>query len=155
MYFNYLGTHEIGHTFNLNNCTTACTPSSIMGGHTNGAADANGPGVCDIQNINSSIVHHPLHHHLRHLPHRRKLRRNARVGAGSGIHSPVRVHQAGSRALAPTIAPNSQVSLATQAKVVVVVWGQLISAFIHPVVVSQASPVQQVVVAVRISIRLC
>lgn len=52
VYFNYLGTHEIGHTFNLNNCTAACTPSSIMGGHTNGVADANGPGVCDIQKVN-------------------------------------------------------------------------------------------------------
>ena len=47
VYFNYLGTHEIGHTFNLNDCTVACTPSSIMGGHTNGVADAAGPGECD------------------------------------------------------------------------------------------------------------
>jgi len=52
VYFNYLGTHEIGHTFNLNNCTVACTPSSIMGGHTNGVADAAGPGECDLQNVN-------------------------------------------------------------------------------------------------------
>lgn len=52
VYFNYLGTHEIGHTFNLLNCGTACTPSSIMGGHTNGVADAAGPGECDIQKVN-------------------------------------------------------------------------------------------------------
>jgi hypothetical protein len=52
IYFNYLGTHEIGHTFNLANCTTACTPSSIMGGHTNTQVDAAGPGQCDIQKVN-------------------------------------------------------------------------------------------------------
>jgi hypothetical protein len=52
VYFNYLGTHEIGHTFNLLNCTGGCSPSSIMGGHTNGVADAAGPGICDIQKVN-------------------------------------------------------------------------------------------------------
>lgn len=52
IFYNYLGTHEIGHTFNLSNCTAACTPSSIMGGHTNTASDAAGPGSCDIQKVN-------------------------------------------------------------------------------------------------------
>lgn len=49
--FNYLGTHEIGHGYNLNNCLTICTPNSIMGGATFGPNDAIGPGTCDIQKV--------------------------------------------------------------------------------------------------------
>ena len=45
VYFNYLGSHEIGHTFNLNDCLSNTTPAclspglSIMSGHTNTAFD--------------------------------------------------------------------------------------------------------------------
>jgi hypothetical protein len=49
--FNHLGSHEIGHSFNLGNCTAVCTPDSIMGGATFGPNDAVGPGVCDIQKV--------------------------------------------------------------------------------------------------------
>jgi hypothetical protein len=49
--FNHLGTHEIGHSFNLRNCTAVCTPDSIMGGATFGPSDAIGPGVCDVQKV--------------------------------------------------------------------------------------------------------
>ena len=49
--FNHLGTHEIGHSFNLGHCTSVCTPDSIMGGATFGPSDATGPGICDIQNV--------------------------------------------------------------------------------------------------------
>ena len=49
--FNHLGSHEIGHSFNLGHCTTVCTPDSIMGGATFGPNDAIGPGVCDIQKV--------------------------------------------------------------------------------------------------------
>ncbi|HEU4710557.1 MAG TPA: hypothetical protein VFS76_03285 [Pyrinomonadaceae bacterium] len=45
--FTSLGTHEIGHSFNLNNCTALCTPDSVMGG----TIDVSGPGVCDIQKV--------------------------------------------------------------------------------------------------------
>ena len=51
IYFNYLGTHEIGHSFNLNNCTAACIPVSMMGGFTLGPEDLAGPRSCDIQNV--------------------------------------------------------------------------------------------------------
>ena len=53
VYFNYLGTHEIGHTFNLNDCQSTTTPAcptpglSIMSGHTNTALDTQGPNACD------------------------------------------------------------------------------------------------------------
>lgn len=53
VYFNYLGSHEIGHTFNLNDCLSTTTPAclspglSIMSGHTNTAFDAQGPTACD------------------------------------------------------------------------------------------------------------
>ena len=52
-YFNYLGTHEIGHTFNLKDClsftTPACTTGglTIMSGHTNTVFDTHGPTACD------------------------------------------------------------------------------------------------------------
>lgn len=49
--FNYLGTHEIGHSFNLSNCSAVCTPDSIMGGATFGPSDATGPGPCDLEKI--------------------------------------------------------------------------------------------------------
>ena len=46
--FNFIGAHEIGHSFNLNNCTAVCAPDSVMGGGTSGAP---APGVCDIQKV--------------------------------------------------------------------------------------------------------
>lgn len=51
VYFNYLGTHEIGHSFNLNNCTAACIPVSMMGGFSFGQEDLSGPRECDIFNV--------------------------------------------------------------------------------------------------------
>ena len=59
IYVNYLGTHEVGHTFNLGNCTAACTPQSIMGGHTNGVADTAGPGICDIEKVKAQYCPSP------------------------------------------------------------------------------------------------
>lgn len=53
VYFSYLGSHEIGHTFNLSDCVSDTTPAcstsglSIMGGHTNTLFDAQGPTACD------------------------------------------------------------------------------------------------------------
>jgi hypothetical protein len=53
VYFNYLGSHEIGHTFNLNDCLSNTTPAclspglSIMSGHTNTTFDTQGPTACD------------------------------------------------------------------------------------------------------------
>ena len=57
-YYNYLGTHEVGHTFNLNDCvsTTGCTTPTaptIMRGHSDGITTSNtfntgGPKECDI-----------------------------------------------------------------------------------------------------------
>jgi len=52
-YFDYLGTHEIGHSFNLNNCTAACIPVSIMGGFSFGSEDLSGPRQCDITRVNA------------------------------------------------------------------------------------------------------
>jgi len=49
--FNHMGSHEIGHSFNLNHCTAPCTPHSIMGGATFGPNDAIGPGMCDIEKV--------------------------------------------------------------------------------------------------------
>lgn len=49
--FNHLGSHEIGHSFNLNHCNTVCSPDSIMGGATLGPNDELGPGTCDIQKV--------------------------------------------------------------------------------------------------------
>jgi len=44
-YYNYLGTHEVGHTFNLRNCisTTGCngTEPTIMRGHSDGITSIN------------------------------------------------------------------------------------------------------------------
>jgi len=54
IYFNYLGSHEIGHTFNLKDCLSFTSPAcltgglTIMGGHTNTAFDAQGPTACDL-----------------------------------------------------------------------------------------------------------
>jgi hypothetical protein len=56
-YFNYLGTHEVGHTFGLDDCLCAnqcsCTPGlSIMGGQSNDPVkDSTGPSACDNTNI--------------------------------------------------------------------------------------------------------
>jgi hypothetical protein len=51
--FNYLGSHEIGHAFNLGHCNTVCSPNSIMGGLTFGANDELGPGACDVQKVSA------------------------------------------------------------------------------------------------------
>jgi hypothetical protein len=56
-YFNYLGTHEIGHTFGLDDCLSTKNPPciaeglTIMGGHTNTAFDAQGPTACDFAKV--------------------------------------------------------------------------------------------------------
>ena len=56
-YFNYLGTHEIGHTFGLDDCLSTKTPPciasglTIMGGHTNSAFDTQGPTACDFAKV--------------------------------------------------------------------------------------------------------
>lgn len=57
-YYNYLGTHEVGHTFNLNDCvsTNGCSTGiepTIMRGHSDGITSSNtfntgGPKECDI-----------------------------------------------------------------------------------------------------------
>jgi len=57
VYFNYLGSHEIGHTFNLNDCQAMTTPAclspglSIMSGHTNTVLDTQGPTACDFSAV--------------------------------------------------------------------------------------------------------
>jgi hypothetical protein len=56
-YFNYLGTHEIGHTFGLDDCLSTKNPPciseglTIMGGHTNTAFDTQGPTTCDFAKV--------------------------------------------------------------------------------------------------------
>lgn len=59
-YYNYLGTHEVGHTFNLLDCvsTTGCngTEPTIMRGHSDGITSSNnfnisGPKDCDIAKV--------------------------------------------------------------------------------------------------------
>jgi len=56
-YFNYLGSHEIGHTFNLKDCLSNTTPEcstgglTIMGGHTNTLFDTQGPTACDFSAV--------------------------------------------------------------------------------------------------------
>ena len=61
-YFDYLGTHEVGHTFNLNDCisTTGCkgTEDTIMRGHSDGITSSNtfnttGPKKCDLMKVRS------------------------------------------------------------------------------------------------------
>ncbi len=55
IYFNYLGSHEVGHTFDLNDCTSATIPTcsigglSIMGANTNTIFDSQGPTTCDFE----------------------------------------------------------------------------------------------------------
>ncbi len=53
-YFVYLGTHEIGHTFNVANCGSNCTApgQSIMGGWASPAFNTGGPKECDIFAVN-------------------------------------------------------------------------------------------------------
>lgn len=59
VYFNYLGSHEIGHTFNLNDCLSTTTPAclspglSIMSGHTNTSFDTQGPTACDFAAVSN------------------------------------------------------------------------------------------------------
>jgi hypothetical protein len=59
-YYNYLGTHEVGHTFNLKDCisSTGCNGSepTIMRGHSDGITSSNtfntsGPKPCDISKV--------------------------------------------------------------------------------------------------------
>lgn len=56
-FFNYLGSHEIGHTFNLKDCLSTTTPDcftgglTIMGGHTNTEFDTQGPTQCDLNAV--------------------------------------------------------------------------------------------------------
>ena len=56
-YFNFLGTHEMGHTFGLTDCLCsnqcACSPGqSIMSGQTNDPAfNSGGPSSCDNESI--------------------------------------------------------------------------------------------------------
>jgi hypothetical protein len=61
-FYNYLGTHEVGHTFNLQDCisTTGCngTEDTIMRGHSDGITTPNsfntsGPKACDIMKVRS------------------------------------------------------------------------------------------------------
>jgi hypothetical protein len=50
--FNYFGTHEIGHTFGLNDCTGCTNGSSIMGGNSNSASfNTAGPTQCDAEQV--------------------------------------------------------------------------------------------------------
>jgi len=51
-YYNYLGSHEIGHTFNLKDCLCSnqctCSPEqSIMSGNASAAFNTGGPNQCD------------------------------------------------------------------------------------------------------------
>jgi hypothetical protein len=56
-YFNYLGTHEIGHTYGLDDCLSSKNPPciaeglTIMGGHTNTDFDTQGPTACDFAKV--------------------------------------------------------------------------------------------------------
>src|SRR6185436_18176274 len=59
-YYNYLGTHEVGHTFNLLDCVSATgcngTEPTIMRGHSDGITSSNtfntsGPKDCDISKV--------------------------------------------------------------------------------------------------------
>src|SRR5262249_9506213 len=59
-YYNYLGTHEVGHTFNLADCVSASgcngTEPTIMRGHSDGITSSNtfntsGPKECDISKV--------------------------------------------------------------------------------------------------------
>ncbi len=53
-YFNYVGSHELGHTFGLNDCTGCPNGQSIMGGQTNdGSWNAGGPLSCDNDAVTS------------------------------------------------------------------------------------------------------
>lgn len=61
-FYDYLGTHEVGHTFNLQDCvsTTGCngTEDTIMRGHSDGITTPNsfntgGPKACDLMKVRS------------------------------------------------------------------------------------------------------
>lgn len=58
-HFDYLGTHEIGHSFNLSNCTAACIPLSMMGGFSFGSEDLSGPRECDIKKVKAQYCPSP------------------------------------------------------------------------------------------------
>ena len=62
--FNYLGSHETAHTFNLNNCTSQTTPAcrgafSIMAGHGSESFNTAGPTPCDFKAVND--IYCPTH----------------------------------------------------------------------------------------------
>lgn len=68
-YYHYLGTHEVGHTFNLLDCIsgTGCngTEPTIMRGHSDGITSSNtfntsGPKDCDLNKV-QNIIATPLH----------------------------------------------------------------------------------------------
>jgi hypothetical protein len=44
--FNFTASHEIGHSFNLGNCSAQCASVSVMGG-----VPRDGPGSCDIEKV--------------------------------------------------------------------------------------------------------
>src|SRR5215208_3221984 len=68
-YFDYLGTHEVGHTFNLADCvsTSGCptwTDATIMTGHTDGinspaSFNTTGPKACDIAKVRNIYCSSP------------------------------------------------------------------------------------------------
>ena len=67
-YYNYLGTHEVGHTFNLRDCisTTGCngTEPTIMRGHSDGITSSNtfntsGPKACDLSKVQAIYCNTP------------------------------------------------------------------------------------------------
>jgi hypothetical protein len=55
--FNYLGTHEVGHTFNLKDCLSTTNPAcmspqlTIMSGHGNTSFNTTGPTACDLNAV--------------------------------------------------------------------------------------------------------
>ena len=56
-YFNYLGSHEVGHTFNLKDCLSVTTPTcstgelTIMSGHSSVSFNTSGPNACDFKAV--------------------------------------------------------------------------------------------------------
>ena len=68
--FNYLGSHETGHTFNLDNCTSKTTPAvclgafSIMAGHGTESFNTAGPTHCDFNAVNRFIAQLLVHPQL-------------------------------------------------------------------------------------------
>jgi hypothetical protein len=62
----YYGTHEVGHTFNLKECTfsngcTNTTEQSIMSGWGSAAFNTGGPNACDIAHLNNVYCPNPFY----------------------------------------------------------------------------------------------